>query len=88
MRFLYPKNAPPPFFVHALDHHTCSNHEEGCLLKSLLPVALALLLSGCSHYSNAGPLCEPSPLSGEDCKHRQPVGNYLMDKYHEWERYQ
>ncbi|MDR6679228.1 hypothetical protein [Pseudomonas oryzihabitans] len=57
-------------------------------MKSLLPVALALLLSGCSHYSNAGPLCEPSPLSGEDCKHRQPVGNYLMDKYHEWERYQ
>lgn len=63
------------------------HHEEGCLLKSLL-LGLTLLLAGCSHYSDAGPLCEPSPLSGEDCKKRQPVGNYLMDKYHEWERYQ
>jgi len=51
-------------------------------------LALALLLAGCSHYSDAGPICEPSPLSGEDCKNRQPVGNYLMDKYREWERYQ
>ncbi|MDK8265327.1 hypothetical protein QE444_001593 [Pseudomonas sp. SORGH_AS199] len=50
-------------------------------------LGLALLLSGCSHYSDAGPLCEPSPLSGEDCQKRQPVGNYLMDKYREWQRY-
>ncbi|WP_186309297.1 hypothetical protein [Pseudomonas oryzihabitans] len=56
-------------------------------MKSLL-FGCALLLTGCSHYSDAGPLCEPSPLSGEDCKKRQPVGNYLMDKYREWERYQ
>lgn len=56
-------------------------------LKWIL-LGLALLLSGCSHYSDAGPICEPSPLSGEDCQKRQPVGNYLMDKYHEWDRYQ
>lgn len=56
-------------------------------LKWIL-LGLALLLSGCSHYSDAGPICEPSPLSGEDCQKRQPVGNYLMDKYHKWERYQ
>lgn len=56
-------------------------------LKPLL-LCLALLLTGCNHYSPAGSVCEPSPLSGEDCKKSQPVGNYLMDKYREWQRYQ
>ncbi|WP_186380389.1 hypothetical protein [Pseudomonas oryzihabitans] len=56
-------------------------------MKPLL-LCLALLLTGCSHYSPAGSVCEPSPLSGEDCKKPQPVGNYLMDKYREWQRYQ
>ncbi|WP_186327045.1 hypothetical protein [Pseudomonas oryzihabitans] len=56
-------------------------------MKPLL-LCLALLLTGCNHYSPAGSVCEPSPLSGEDCKKSQPVGNYLMDKYREWQRYQ
>jgi len=56
-------------------------------LKWIL-LGLALLLSGCSHYSDAGSVCEPSPLSGEDCKKSQPVGNYLLDQYREWQRYQ
>ena len=53
-----------------------------------ISLGLALLLSGCNHYSPAGSVCEPSPLSGEDCKHRQAVGDHLMDKYREWQRYQ
>ena len=54
----------------------------------LLLLAFTLLLTGCNHYSYADPVCEPSPLSGEDCKKSQPVGNYLVDKYREWQHYQ
>lgn len=34
------------------------------------------------------PLQSRQTVGGEDYKARQPVGNYLMDKYREWERYQ
>jgi len=62
-------------------------NREGYLLKLLL-FAFALLMTGCNHYSPVGSVCEPSPLSGEDCKKSQPVGNYLLDQYREWQRYQ